>query len=227
PTGIATDATTSKFFSDLVESGNLKSITGFKNERFIFTGIEHVVTFCIVVIGGEELKFDEMKFSWLAYTFADANDVTRQIILKPSDFSLLNPNTFTCPIFRTAADAELTRKIYQNVPVLENENTGINPWGISFMRMFDMANDSGLFHTQDPQQDPGLLEEVRDLKLPLYEAKMFHQFDHRYSTYDNATQAQLNVGILPKPEDELKEDPYFEIKPRYWVDKKEVENRLS
>ncbi|MFM6138693.1 MAG: restriction endonuclease, partial [Sphaerospermopsis kisseleviana] len=33
--------------------------------------------------------------------------------------------------------------------------------------------------------------------------------------------------ILPKPEDELKEDPYFEIKPRYWVDKKEVENRLS
>ncbi|MFM6002273.1 MAG: restriction endonuclease, partial [Sphaerospermopsis kisseleviana] len=29
------------------------------------------------------------------------------------------------------------------------------------------------------------------------------------------------------PEDELKEDPYFEIKPRYWVDKKEVENRLS
>ncbi|MFM6115894.1 MAG: Eco57I restriction-modification methylase domain-containing protein [Sphaerospermopsis kisseleviana] len=227
PTGIATDATTSKFFSDLVESGNLKSITGFKNERFIFTGIEHVVTFCIVVIGGEELKFDEMKFSWLAYTFADANDVTRQIILKPSDFSLLNPNTFTCPIFRTAADAELTRKIYQNVPVLENENTGINPWSISFMRMFDMANDSGLFHTQDPQQDPGLLEEVRDLKLPLYEAKMFHQFDHRYSTYDNATQAQLNVGILPKPEDELKEDPYFEIKPRYWVDKKEVENRLS
>ncbi|MFM5983416.1 MAG: Eco57I restriction-modification methylase domain-containing protein [Sphaerospermopsis kisseleviana] len=227
PTGIATDATTSKFFSDLVESGNLKSITGFKNERFIFTGIEHVVTFCIVVIGGEELKFDEMKFSWLAYTFADANDVTRQIILKPSDFSLLNPNTFTCPIFRTAADAELTKKIYQNVPVLENENTGINPWGISFMRMFDMANDSGLFHTQDPQQDPGLLQEVRDLKLPLYEAKMFHQFDHRYSTYDNATQAQLNVGILPKPEDELKEDPYFEIKPRYWVDKKEVENRLS
>ncbi|MBE9238867.1 N-6 DNA methylase [Anabaena aphanizomenioides LEGE 00250] len=216
PTGIATDDTTKKFFGDLVESGNLKSITGFKNERFIFTGIEHVVTFCIVVIAGSKLQFNQMKFSWLAYTFADANDVTRQIILKPSDFSLLNPNTFTCPIFRTAADAELTKKIYQNVPVLENEKTGINPWGISFMRMFDMANDSRLFHN-----------EAGDNLVPLYEAKMFHQFDHRYSTYDNATQAQLNVGILPKPQDELKQDPSFSVKPRYWVDKKEVENRLS
>jgi hypothetical protein len=71
----------------------------------------------------------------------------RQFQLSPQDIALLNPNTLTCPVFRSSADAELTKKIYQRVPVLENEKTGSNPWGISFMRMFDMA-EFGEYRTQ-------------------------------------------------------------------------------
>jgi hypothetical protein len=61
----------------------------------------------------------------------------------------MNPNTMTAPIFRTTTDAELTAKIYGRVPVLIDEAKGAagNPWGVSFMRMFDMSNDSGLFRT--------------------------------------------------------------------------------
>ncbi len=55
------------------------------------------------------------------------------------------------------------------------------------MRMFHMANDSHLFRA------PG------DGLLPLYEAKMMWQFDHRFTTYEGATQEQINVGILPQP----------------------------
>jgi hypothetical protein len=53
------------------------------------------------------------------------------------------------------------------------EGSGANPWGIRFMRMMDMANDSGLFF-----DEPG------PERLPLYEAKMIHQFDHRWATYE-------------------------------------------
>jgi hypothetical protein len=148
--------------------------------------------------------------------FADTNNLQRHFNLSPQDIALINPNTLTCPVFRTTKDAELTKKIYQNIPVLENEKTGINPWNISFMAMFHMANDSGLF-----QNEAG-----KDL-VPLYEAKMFHQFDHRYSTYENATQANLNAGILPQIPDEIKQDPNCTVKSRYWVDKKEVENKLA
>lgn len=49
--------------------------------------------------------------------------------------------------------------------------TAANPWGIRFMRMLDMANDSHLFRDRPGE---GL--------LPLYEAKMIHQFDHRWAT---------------------------------------------
>lgn len=102
------------------------------------------------------------------------------------------------------------------MPVLENEATGVNPWGISFMIMFMMNTDSGLFEN-----------EAGENLLPLYEAKMFHQFDHRFSTYEGATQANLNAGNLPQTTPEMKQDFNFNVTPRYWVDKKEVENKLA
>jgi hypothetical protein len=63
-------------------------------------------------------------------------------------FSAAESNTKTCPVFRTSVDAALTTDIYRRVPVLINETTGENPWGVSFMRMFDMSNDSHLFRTR-------------------------------------------------------------------------------
>jgi hypothetical protein len=82
--------------------------------------------------------------------------------------------------------------------------------------MFMMNTDSGLFEN-----------EAGENLLPLYEAKMFHQFDHRFSTYENATQADINAGRLPQTTPEMKQDFNFNVTPRYWVDKKEVENKLA
>ena len=65
-----------------------------------------------------------------------------------------------------------------------------------------------------------------DRYLPLYEAKMLHQFDHRFSTYEGATQNQLNVGILPQPTAEQKRDPSFVVQPRYWVREEVVEGTV-
>jgi hypothetical protein len=55
--------------------------------------------------------------------------------------------------------------------------------------------------------------------VPLYEAKMIHQFDHRYATYDNQESREAT------PEERL--DPQFEPTPRYWVPQIEVTDRLA
>ncbi len=99
--------------------------------------------------------------------------------------------------------------LYQQVPVLENERTGSNPWGISFMAMFHMSNDSELFKN-----------EAGEGRLPLYEAKIFHQFDHRWATYT----ADGNIRDLTDLE---KSDRHFLPQPRYWVERTEVDNQLS
>lgn len=55
--------------------------------------------------------------------------------------------------------------------------------------------------------------------LPLYEAKMIHQFDHRWATYTG--EESRDVSILEK------ENAVFEPSPRYWVPEREVKSRLS
>ncbi len=55
--------------------------------------------------------------------------------------------------------------------------------------------------------------------VPLYEAKMMHQFDHRWATYDGNTSRDAII--------QEKANPNFEPMPRYWVPASEVESRLA
>lgn len=215
PTGIATSDTTKNFFASIAVNGQLDSLFDFFEIRNFFSGSESREGFCILLIRGKQTNIIT-NFVFKIVKISEIEKVERCVEIKPSDFIILNPNTKNCPIFRTRTDAELTIKIYQRVPVLKIEQTGRNPWAVSFMSMFHMANDSGLFRNEP---DDGL--------VPLYEAKFFHQFDHRYSTYEGATQANLNSSILPQLSEKIKQNPNSTVKPRYWVTRTEVKNRLS
>jgi len=215
PTGIATDDTTKNFFGDLVASQRLAQLWGFENEAFIFPGVHHAFKFCALVISGQNTKMVSPDFVFFCRAFEQLRQPDRHFNLSARDIALINPNTLTMPVFRTRMDAELTCEIYRRVPVLENEQTASNAWGAHFLTMFHMSNDSGLFFTE-PREDC----------LPLYEAKMFWHFDHRYTTYEGATQANLNAGILPQTNEAQKISPSFQVKPRYWVPISDIENRL-
>ena len=52
-------------------------------------------------------------------------------------------------------------------------------------------------------------------------------YDHRLSTYAGATQAQLNVGSLPRLTAEQHDDPDCEPLARYWVAAPEVDKSLA
>ncbi|MCW5318351.1 restriction endonuclease [Nostoc sp. KVJ3] len=216
PTGIATDDTCKYFFSDLIQKQNLASLYDFENREYLFTDIYYRVRFCLLILSGYRTK--EAKVAFMVTQVRQLEDKERLFALSPKDIELINPNSLTCPIFRTNKDLEITKKIYQNIPVLENEKTGTNPWGILFMTMFHMANDSGLF-----QNTAG-----KDL-VPLYEAKMFHQFDHRfgYYTQEMVEREQNSFKAIPSPSLEQKQDPNYKLNSRYWVSKTEIENRLA
>lgn len=210
PTGIATDDTTKKFLQSLVFSKRLESYYGFKNERFLFPKpVEHTVTFGLMTLVGRKATSHQMEFCWLAYTVPEMRDPRRKVFLTSEDMKTLNPNTLTCPVFRTNRDAELTKKLYRSAPILFAEGQQeMNPWSIRFMTMFHMSNDSRLFFDAPA---PGW--------LPLYEAKMIHQFDHRWASYGSD-------GSSDEVSASQKMDPSFGVTPRYWVDATHVESRL-
>lgn len=144
----------------------------------------------------------------------------------------MNPNTGTLPMFRSRIDADITLGIYDRHPVLiRDDDPDGNPWDLSFGTLFHMANDSGLFQQPNDLADASFngWSYTRHGKeyVPLYEAKMLGNYDHRFSTYRGATQAQLNVGSLPRPSDTEHDDPAMEPLARYWVDRLEVSKALA
>ena len=168
------------------------------------------------------------QFAFFLLDTRDLDQKDRSFILSKEDIELINPNTKTCPIFRSQRDAELTKAIYRRVPVLINENDpeNGNPWGISFKAMFHMSNDSGLFRTRQKMEEEGweltgnVFEKDGEKYLPLYEAKMIHHFDHRWATYEPD-------GSIRKVTPEEKKNPDFASMPRYWVPEWEVIKRGS
>jgi len=223
PTGIATDDSTKAFFGHIASQGRLASLFDFENREAVFPAIDSRIKFSLLTLGAAP----EATFVCFATRVEQLHDARRRFTLTPDDFSLINPNTRTCPVFRSARDAELTKKLYRAAPVLLREavvddqgevvEPEENPWGISFQRMLDMSNDSHLFAPAGPGEPP---------RLPLYEAKMIHQFDHRWATYVPSGDAAGEASTQDVT-DGQKADPGYTVTPRYWVDAREVLARIA
>jgi len=214
PPGIASDDTLKGFFANIMAQKNLVELTAFVNEKFIFVGVLHNFRFCKITLAGNGWEIQEATFAYECQTFDDTRQADRRFTLSKSDLALLNPNTLTAPVFRSKVDAELCKRVYQRVPILEREKPPSNPWGMSLTSMFHMSNDSGLF-CSEPQTG----------FLPLYEAKMMNQFDHRFGSFGKITDERAHM--LPATELTEYQNPQFAVKPCYWVPEAEVLSRLS
>jgi hypothetical protein len=236
PTGIATDSSTSAFFGDLISSKRLAGLIDFENRDAIFPGVHRSYKFCLLTIGAS----DRADFSFFLPDAKQLEDSERKFSLTAEQIARINPNTKTAPVFRSRADAELTTKLYSRAPVLieehEPEDGGdVNPWGISFQAMFHMSGDSDVFSSQQDLDQQGWTRNGSDWiretaegiarRVPLYEAKMIHHFDHRWATYGGGSvddeESARDTTLAEK------QNPQFEPTPRYWVPEEEVKIRVS
>jgi hypothetical protein len=208
PTGIATDDSTKAFFDAIATGGRIASLYDFENREAIFPSVHRSYKFCALTLGKQEAA----RFVFFASNTAHLRDERRAFTLSGADIALLNPNTRTCPVFRSQADAELTKKIYRRVPVLIDEGRGAagNSWGLEFhTRFVHMSEDSHHFVSQ---QDKG---------VSVYEAKMMHIYDHRWATYDTR-------GTESRDSTESEKGSIsFEPLPRYRIALNEFQNRAQ
>lgn len=239
PTGIATDASTAEFFSSLVEGKRLAHLVDFDNRLPIFPSVHRMFKFSLLTIGHDE---EEARFAFFLSEPSQITDTERSFTLSSETISKLNPNTHTAPVFRTRGDATLTAKIFSNAStfILDGDKDG-NPWQVDFhTRLWNMGEDADWFASVRQENSPeadsscelrlaspgeGLPSAISDsdskVFTPLYEAKTFHLFDHRWTTYPiGIEQAQ---AIEPK----LKKLADTESIPRYWVPRTEMDQRLS
>lgn len=230
PTGIATDDSTKAFFSKITKENSLVGLFSFENRDALFAGVHRSYNFCLLTLGFTSVA---AKLTFFATHPAQLKDESRRFSLTPDEFSLINPNTCNCPVFRSQRDAELTKKIYRVAPILIEEakkkSIEKNPWGIRFSQgLFNMTSFSHLFYTYEELSqasgtiDSDLLFETEEgVYLPLYEAKMVHQYDHRWATYERDGVSSRDSSL------EEKRDVTYHNLPRYWVNRREVYLRVS
>lgn len=231
PTGIATDDSNKAFFSAMVDQNRLASLFDFENREKIFPAVHSSQKFCLLTLAGHELGADApTRFGFFLTRIEHLQDYMRIFHLGKDDFLRLNPNTRTCPVFRTRIDAELTAKIYRRVPILFDENTGKSPWGVRFMTMFHMSNDSHIFQTQPQLEEEEYIKKGNrfvkngEVWLPLYEGKMIMLYDHRFADVV-LTDNLIRQGQSDTLSESQHCDPERLLVPHYYVDLHKVENR--
>lgn len=236
PTGIATDATTAPFFGHLVSSQRLAGLLDFENRLGLFSGVHSAQKFCLISLAS---NVTEARFAFFLTDPRQLEESERRFTLSPNQIERINPNTKTTPVFRARRDAELTAAVFDRVPVLiedGREKEG-NPWGINFLRMFDMATDSSTFRTARQLAADGWRRDrtdwIRDTTddrapsrfVPLVEAKLLSFFNHRAASYASRGDERGN-RVLPESSLSDLSNPEYEAEPFYWVPGDAVRERL-
>ncbi|MEB3122216.1 MAG: hypothetical protein VKL41_13455 [Snowella sp.] len=190
PTGVYTDLGAKQLREMLFSECEVENIFGLSNERFIFEGVDHRFKFCLI-------DFEKGR---LTNAFNAAFRIDPREAIKPNDLDRflhdqseqveihislvrkLSPDSISVMEFKNKIDIEIAEKMLK-FPLLGEKIEG--KWNLKLTAEFHMTSDSHLFKTEPAKG-----------RLPLYEGKMIHQFNHQFA------------------------------EPRYWVDEKEGRESL-
>jgi len=201
PSGISGDKSASAFFASIATTGRLASLLDFENRwPTYFPDVDSRFKFSVFVASGAKRKFAAATCGFFLHGVDEIS--THTFALDPDDFTRVNPNTGTAPVFRTPRDADITRSIYERLPVLVLHSAGGEraAWPVRYSTMLHMTNDSGRFEKREALERKGFylvhgnrLKKGADEYVPLYEGKMVQAYDHR------AANVILNLENLNRP----------------------------
>ncbi|MEE3485628.1 MAG: restriction endonuclease [Bacteroidales bacterium] len=229
PTGIAVNDTNKDFFSKLIDENRLISLYDFENRERLFD-IHRMFKFCLLTVSKAQPSPREVHGGFYLTRLDHLLDPNRIYTLQTSDFALLNPNTKTCPVFRTSKDAELTAKTYRRSVIIQNEITGDNPWNVKLGSMLHMSGDSDCFHTYAQMVEMGAELQGNcfvmddETYVPLYEGKMIWHYNHHYGTWPTYGE---RPNTIDTPDIDELANPESIIVPWYWVPQSTVTERLK
>lgn len=168
PSGIYTDLGAKKLRELLFGESEITGLFCFENRKLIFEGVHRSYKFLVLTFrkGGLTKTFPA---AFMRHDVAELARFPREGALQLSVALIrrLSPDSLSIMEFKSELDVKIAEKLL-TFPLLGANIAGT--WNLRLTREFDMTNDSHLFKTS-----PGTG------RLPLYEGKMIHQFDHRFS----------------------------------------------
>lgn len=232
PSGIASDKTSARFFRAIATKGRLRKLYDFENRRSryegppFFTDVDGRFKFSAFIATAKPSS-RPAECAFFLHDVAETLDRERTFAMTAADFAKVNPNTGTAPLFRSRRSADLTKEIYDRLPVLVDRSVKppVVQWPVTYDPMFHMASDSAQFHTQEELEDRfqafpiahGRFRDAKGTWFPLYEGKMVQAFDHRAADIVVRNRNLFRPG-QPAPLGNLdKGNPERLAQPRYYV----------
>jgi len=221
--GILTDDNNGELFWHWMTNDRIVKAIDFENREKVFPAVDSRYKFCILTLGfakaGEPTGF--------AFYQRDPSDVgTKELVeITREEIQLLNPQTKTCPIFRSNREARLSIEIYRAVAASNKIPNNTRWWGHP-LTAFNISNDSALFLKEEEVTSKAVNKDglvcLSDHDTPavcrLYEAKYMWQYDHRWATTSDAEEA-VDVDSTSK------ENTVLGVNTRFWISKETVEAR--
>lgn len=174
PSGIYTDLGTKELREMLLNEGKIESLVSLTNgpsgSKAYFEGVHRSYKFVMVVVQrGTSSSTIKAVFSIDPYKTPPPDklpDILSNsdnfILIERDSISRFSPNSLSLMEFQTQQDYHIATKIYADHPLLGDQVS--DTWNVKFKAEFHMTNDREIFNTSRNG-------------LPLYEGKMFHQFD--------------------------------------------------
>lgn len=229
PSGVATDDTCRHLFSFLIRERRLASLFDFENRQGIFEGVHRSYRFCLLTLSGFRQLVDNPDFVFFAHFLEDISLKTKRFRLTVEDMSLLSPITGLCPTFRDQRDKKIVLDIHHRISPFVVQKQNKTDWLDSdYLIVFRSASSSHLYRKpEDFGLDNSKPQTAQTLKVDgsiywaVWEAKLIHQFDHRYATYEGVSPDASRTGKPREVATEEKEGCWI-AQPRFWVIDKEI-----
>ena len=230
PSGIITNESNKEIFFELMRSGELAAAFDFENREGVFPAVHSSFRFAVMTMLGHAHRGDRTDFVFFASSAAELAEPSRHLRLTSEDLALVNPNTRTCPTFRSQRDMDLVLEIHRRVPVLEREGTRDNTWLVESRQMLNATHDSDSFRTDEqlaaegvvPTEDGCLQSRDGRRYLRLLEGKMAGGYNHRQSSVAyNADVGFRNTRVVDAGLAELGNAAFF-VRPQFWVAEERV-----
>ncbi len=168
PSGIYTDLGAKQLREMLFSKTNVTGLFGFENRKQIFDNVDSRYKFVVLTFEkGRTTQHFPAAFMRLDVEELDRFPQEGAIVMSVDMIRRLSPDSLSLMEFKNDQDINIAEKMLR-FPLLGEEIKATPK--IKFAAEFHMTNDSYLFRDSP---GPG--------RLPLYEGKMIHQFDHLFA----------------------------------------------
>ena len=218
PTGVAADASSQRFFSHLLQEGEIRFLADFENRLGHFPEVDSRFRFALVVLGKEGKAQKELFVSTFLRKPSDLQDYRRHLRLTEQEIRFFNPKTGTLPLFRMPQDKALNQLLYARAWGNLGE---INHWKVRVALPFTSERKGGYIHPLDTMRESqpsrrGHVWQVGDKRYVTFlEAKTFHLFEHRHADGEKAISARE------------RRDPNRLVIPNYLVREEDFHSRMQ